>query len=192
MIAAMRAWARPAAIVVAGLVVAVVVWVVLDRTNDDPEASPPTATILPATTPSALSGPIVEPEIASMADLSTLASRLPFYWAGQRAGKRVELTSVGDGTVYIRYVPPTARAGSTGAALTVATYPRPNAFAEVSSAAAKDGATKLDLAGGGIAVVDATNVHLAYPGDAYQVEVYSPKPGLARRLVTSGTVVRFQ
>jgi hypothetical protein len=192
MIAAMRAWARPAAIVVAGLVVAVVVWVVLDRTNDDSDAAPTTPVTLPATTPPALSGPIVEPEIASMADLSNLASRFPFYWAGRRAGKRVELTSVGDGTVYIRYLPPSARAGSTGAALTVATYPRPNAFAEVSAAAGKQGATKLDLPGGGIAVVGATNVHLAYADEVYQVEVYSPKPGVARQLVTSGTVVRFQ
>ncbi len=33
-----------------------------------------------------------------------------------------------------------------------------------------------------------TNVHLAYPDQPYQVEVYSPRVGEALRLVGNGTV----
>ena len=47
------------------------------------------------------------------------------------------------------------------------------------------------LAGGGIAVYgedDPTNVHIAYPAQPYQIEVFAPTPGIARRLVASGAV----
>ena len=116
-----------------------------------------------------------------------------FYWAGVRSGTRIELTAP-DGTVFIRYLPPGEPAGSTAPALTVATYPRSNAFDEVSRAAEGENVTKLDLPGGGVASVDetsGTNVHLAYPDQPYQVEVYSPQVGEARNLVANGTIRAF-
>ena len=51
--------------------------------------------------------------------------------------------------------------------------------------------TELALPRGGLAVAGesgGTNVHLAYPGQPYQVEVYSPLVGEALRLVGNGTV----
>ena len=64
----------------------------------------------------------------------------------------------------------------------------------MSRAAEGENATKLDLPGGGVASVDGTtgtNVHLAYPDEPYQVEVYAPQPGLARSLVENGTIRAF-
>lgn len=167
------------AVVALGLVAAFLAWALIVRANDDETSAAPTA-------PSA-----AVPEIASLADLRTLAdSGETFYWAGVRSGTQIELAA-SDGTVFIRYLPPGEPAGSTEPALTVATYPRSNAFDEVSRAAEGEEATDLKLPQGGLAVADetrGTNVHLAYPGQPYQVEVYSPKVGEALRLVANGTV----
>jgi hypothetical protein len=167
------------AVVALGLVAAFLAWFLIVRANDDETSAAPTA---PST---------AVPEIASLADLRALAdSGETFYWAGARSGTRVELTAT-DGTVFIRYLLPGEPADSTTPALTVATYPRANAFDEVSRAAEGEDATQLELPGGGLAVAGETgdtNVHLAYPGQPYQVEVYSPRAGEALRLVANGTV----
>lgn len=167
------------AVVAVGLAVAFLTWFFIVRTNDDETSAAPTA---PST---------AVPEIASLADLLALAdSNETFYWAGVRSGTRIELTAP-DGTVFIRYLPPGEPAGSTAPALTVATYRRSNAFDEVSRAAEGEDVTKLELPRGGLAVVDkapSTHVHLAYPDQPYQVEVYSPQVGEALRLVANGTV----
>ncbi len=50
----------------------------------------------------------------------------------------------------------------------------------------------LKLPNGGIAVYTkpyATNIHLAYPGENVQVEVYDPLARVPRKLVTSSRVV---
>ena len=73
----------------------------------------------------------------------------------------------------------------------MATYARPNGFAEVQAASKNDGILSLKLENGGLAVYDPsapTNVHFAYPGEAYQVEVFSPDDGVAMRLVANGKV----
>ena len=170
---------RVVAVVAVGVGAALLAWLLIVRPGDDGAgAAPP----LPA---AAL------PEIASLADLRALTDAgETFYWAGVRPETRIELTAP-DGTVFIRYLPSGEKAGSAAPALTVATYPRSNAFDEVSRAAEGADVTKLDLPRGGLAVVDEktrTNVHLAYPGQPYQVEVYSPRVGEAERLVANGTV----
>ena len=167
------------AIVAAGLVAASLAWFLIARTNDDDTSAAPTA-------PSS-----AVPEIASPADLRALAdSGETFYWAGVRSRTRIELAAP-DGTVFIRYLPPGEPAGSTAPALTVATYPRSNAFDEVSRAAEGEDATELELPRGGLAVADdtgGTNVHLAYRASRTRWEVYSPRLGEALRLVANGTV----
>ena len=174
-----RALFRVSAVVAAGLVAAFLAWFFVVRTNDDETSAAPTP---PST---------AVPEIASLADLRALAdSGETFYWAGVRSETQIELTA-SDGTVFIRYLPAGEPAGSTAPTLTVATYPRSNAFDEVSRAAEGDDASKLELPRGGLAVVGetrGTNVHLAYPDQPYQVEVYSPLVGEARRLVANGSV----
>ena len=75
--------------------------------------------------------------------------------------------------------------------LTIATYRRPNGYREVLTVSKKPSATTIKLAGGGIAVYstdDTTNLHLAYPGQPYQIEVFAPQRDLARGLVAGGAV----
>lgn len=169
------------AIVAVGLAAALLAWLLIDRSDGETAAAP--------TAPSA-----GVPEIASLDDLRALAdSGETFYWAGVRGGTRIELTAT-DGTVFIRYLPPNQPAGSAEPVLTVATYPRSNGFEEVTTAAEGENVTTIELPLGGLAVVDnatGTNVHLAYPDQPYQAEVYSPTAGLARTLVANGTIRPF-
>jgi hypothetical protein len=49
----------------------------------------------------------------------------------------------------------------------------------------------IHLSGGGIAVYrkrGSTHVYVAYPGSNYQIEVFDPTPGKARRLVAAESV----
>ena len=89
----------------------------------------------------------------------------------------------------LRPVPPDGdRRGTLEPHLTVATYPRPNGYAEVQAAAKNEGSQSFELADGGLAVYDPaspTNVHIGFPGKAYQIEVFAPEKGLALRLVTN-------
>jgi hypothetical protein len=173
-----------------GLVVAVVVWLVLDLTDDEttrPAAQPP-ATAAPAPAATAL-----QPAVVSEAELRRLATvaGVPVYWAGTRSGTSLEVSRGTDGSFFVRYLPDGRSAGDARPALTVATYPRADGFDEVTGAAARADASSFELPGGGLAVADTstrTNVHLAFPGRAYQVEVFSPVADVARRLVASGAV----
>jgi hypothetical protein len=132
------------------------------------------------------------PTAASLQLLKALPGRLghPVYWAGPRRGFTYELTTTPSGSVFIRYLPSGVKVGSPKAAyLTVATYPFPGAYAAVAKTA--KGADTLKLARGGIAVVDRgypKSIHLAYPGSAYQVEVFDPSPRAARGVVASGAI----
>jgi len=171
-----------AAIAAIGLAAALIAWLLIDRSDDE------------TSTATSAAQPAGAPEIASLDDLRALAdSGEMFYWAGVRGGTRIELTAT-DGTVFIRYLPPNQPAGSGEPVLTVATYPRANGFEEVSNAAEGENVEKIDLPSGGLAVVDestGTNVHLAYPDQPFQAEVYSPRADLARTLVENGTIRPF-
>jgi hypothetical protein len=177
-----RAYLGVAAVVAIGIAAGLLAWFLVGRSDDDSTSAAPTA-------PSA-----GVPEIASLDDLRALAdSGDTFYWAGVRSGTRIELTAT-DGTVFIRYLLPGQPAGTSAPVLTVATYPRANAFEEVSNVAEGENVTTIDLPRGGLAVVDetgGTNVHLAYPDAPYQAEVYSPRVGEARALVENGTIRPF-
>ena len=89
----------------------------------------------------------------------------------------------------MRYLPLGVKAGAPeGKYLIVATYPFPKAFAALQAVAH---GSQIGLPGGGIAVVDQAypkSVHLAYPGVAYQVEVFDPSPARARQVAVSGDV----
>jgi hypothetical protein len=170
---------RLGAVIAVGLAAAFVTWLVLDRVGDDSGSGTESAGE-------------VSPSIMSLDELGDLAASTatPLYWAGPRRGTRYEVTRTNTGTVYVRYLPPDLQAGDVEPALTVVTYPMKNALARI-RAGASEGATSVQLPGGGTAMIDParpTNVHFAYPGQAAQVEVYAPQPGLARRLVVSGAV----
>jgi hypothetical protein len=132
---------------------------------------------------------------ASESELKAFAKSLshPLYWAGPKEGYTYELTQTTNGFVYVRYLPEGTEVGDPRSRfLTIGTYPRPSAYAELQRAAKADGAVSLKVDRNGLAVFSEarpTSVYLGYPDARYQVEVYDPSPDEARRLALSGQVV---
>jgi hypothetical protein len=180
---------RVGAVVALALAVAFVVWLLV-RGNG---SSKPAVTTTPTTSTKPKQ---VKPllEAASIPTLKTVATLLghPMYWAGAKSGIIYELTRTTDGRVYIRYLPKGVKVGDQHADyLIVATYPVQNAYRAVQTAAKEKGAETFNIPNGGKALVNKsapTNVYFAYPHTNYQIEVFDPHPGRARRLVTSGTI----
>lgn len=132
--------------------------------------------------------------VTSEQDLRAFADSAghPVYWAGRRGKNSYELTRTSDGRVFVRYLPQGVAAGDPRPNfLTVATYPRTNAFAELKRASRAEGAVTRKLPNGGIAVynADSRSVYFGFPDAGYQVEVYHPGPEIARSLVLAGEVV---
>lgn len=137
-----------------------------------------------------------QPKAASPASLKSLAGSLgqPIYWAGPKKGYTYELHRNPNGGLFIRYLPPGVRVGTTKSYLSVATYPFTDAIAGIRRVAKQKGQRTLKLTGGGLAVFNPkipTDIHLAYPGSNFQVEVFDPA-GKTRQIVASGqiTVIR--
>jgi hypothetical protein len=137
-----------------------------------------------------------KPKAASPAALKSLAGSLghPIYWAGPKKGYTYGLNRNPNGSLYIRYLPPGVRVGSKKTYLSVATYPFVGALAGIQRVAKQKGQRTIKLVGGGLAVYNPkipNDLHLAFPGSNYQVEVYDPT-GKTRQLVASGriTVIR--
>jgi hypothetical protein len=114
------------------------------------------------------------------------------YWAGSPAGFTHELTQTTDGNVYIRYLPSSVPVGTERPEyLTVGTYPRRKAFAELRGLARRPGSVSFEMARGGLAVFSRDRPHsiyVAFPKQDLQVEVYDPSARTARRLVLSGRI----
>lgn len=175
-----------ASVAVLALAASFIAWVLIDRNEP---ASSSTPVVAPAAeAPVTADGP----RISTVDGLSALAGLRgePVYWAGPRAGAVYEVTET-EGRVFIRYLTASTQLGSPEPDfMTVATYPRPNAYADIEAAAKRPGAVKIALPEG-LAVYDSatpTSVYLAYRGSTQQVEVYSPSGLEARRLVESGLV----
>jgi hypothetical protein len=184
---------RFGAVVAVALAAGFIAWLVLGRGSDSEPAGQTTITSTTTLSGRVPTSAVATPSIASPSELRAVAAAttIPIYWVGARNGTKIELTRAPGGTVFIRYLPPQARAGDSQAFLTVATYPRPKAYAEVRRAARSSKSRTIALAGGGIAVYDPghpTNVHIAYPTQPYQIEVFSPQHGTALKLVESGAV----
>ena len=175
---------RIGAVIALGAAVAFLVWLFVRDGDDTGSGGNTTA----ATTKQNLVVP------ATAQSLRKLANALghPIYWAGPRRGIKYELTQTTDGRIYIRYLPPGVAIGDRrGGYLIVGTYPVENAFKAVQTAARESGAHKVTLSSGALAVYNDTspsNVYFALPGSNYQIEVYDPKAGTARNLVTSGRI----
>jgi hypothetical protein len=167
---------RLGALLAIGLAVFLVGWLVLGG-RDDGSA--------PANGASSAS----ESELRSFAASASTA----VYWAGPREDQTYELTRTADGRVYVRYLPEGVEVGDPRPQfLTVGTYPRPNAWAELRRAAREPGAVSRRLPNDGMMVFSRsrpTSVYVGFAGGRYQIEVYAPSPGSARKLVESGQIV---
>lgn len=169
---------RLGALVALGLAAFLIGWLVVNRGGDE-------ATTTPGSGASAV----------SESDLKAFAQTVdhPVYWAGPKDGYTYELTQTTNGFVYVRYLPEGTDAGDPRSQfLTIGTYPRQGAFAELQRAAKANGAVSLKIGDDGLAVFSEarpTSVYFGYPDARYQVEVYDPSADEARRLALSGQVV---
>ena len=163
-----------------------VAWVLIDR--NEPAATPAPATAPAAEIPAGTPGPRIS-TVDGLSALSGLRGQ-PVFWAGARLGVVYEVTENSD-RVFIRYLPNSTQLGSPRPDfLTVATYARPDAYADIEAAAERPGAVTIALPDG-LAVYDEatpTSVYLAYRGSTQQIEVYAPSAIEARRVVESGVV----
>jgi hypothetical protein len=135
--------------------------------------------------------PAAKPRAISAAGLRALAKSLKhsIYWVGAKKGDTYEVTETSNGQVYLRYLPSGVAVGAGQAYLTVATYPYPGALAALQAVSKTQGNSSFKLPGGGLAefsTSDPRSVHVAFPGSDYQIEVFDPSAGAARRLVSSG------
>lgn len=167
------------------IAVGLLVWLVV-RGGDSTTSARTTTTT--ATTRSVTPlGPVA----ATPATLATFAKALkrPIYWAGPLPGDTYEFTETSAGNIYVRYLPKGVRVGDPRAAFRViATYPYADALARLRALA---GSTGVRLSGGGLLVPSARypkSVHMAYPGSAFEIEVFDPVPGLARTIALSGRI----
>ena len=156
-------------------------WIVLERGRTGETSAPPAA-------------PADGPRIMTADGLTALAGLQgsSVYWAGPRPDVVYEVTKTTKGYVFVRYLPGGTSPGDPRPDfLTVATYPRPTAYADVRAASKRPGAVAVALPHGGLAVYDVerpTSVYVAYRRATQQVEVYDPSAREALRLVKTGFV----
>jgi hypothetical protein len=168
---------RTSAVIVIALAAGLIIWLVARHNGG-----------------SSKSAPVAE----TPAQLSQLAASAghPIFWLGRRSGTTYEMVKSSNGSIYIRYLPTGIPVGAAGEYLTVVTYPFPGAYAAIESVSKQNGVSPISLSNGAAAetstpVSRSTNVHIAYPGVAYQIEVFDPTPGMAARLLQQGQLAAF-
>jgi hypothetical protein len=168
--------------VAVGLAVALIAWLVLRDSGPD---NPPRA-------------PAIAMDLQQLRAFAGSAGR-PIYWAGPRppglpAGVTYEVTQTGDGSVYIRYLPPGVSAGSDRPQfLTVGTYLDARASTTIRQAQARQGARLSTAPGGGTAVSNAArpqSVYFAAPGGRLLIETFDPDPARAQRIASTVRPIR--
>jgi hypothetical protein len=173
------------------IVAVLIVWIVVVHTRPGPVtfiATPQqaTTTTVPAT---ATINPVVLDRAALVAHVAALTQ--PVYWIGSQRARRFELRRSPDGSVILRYLPPGVPPGSNAAVISIGTYPLANAFAVTSELGQQKGNARARRPDGAVAVYRTsrpTNVYVAYPRSAYQVEVFSPDPAEARKIALSSSL----
>jgi len=163
-----------------------ITWVVLGQHGSTPAphdtTSPPAATAAA----SATIGPVALSAAALRARVKALGQ--PVYWLGPVRGDRYELKRTADGSIFLRYLPAGVQAGNPAPLRTVGTYPFPAAYSATHRLAQEASTVWFKVGKGGVGVFRRsrpTNVYLAWPGVAYQVEVFDARPGTAKRLADS-------
>jgi hypothetical protein len=116
--------------------------------------------------------------------------RQPIYWDGPRKGFHYEFTRTTTGYSYVRYLPRGVHAGDPRAKfLIVATYPYRGAYAALKKYAHGKFGSGAD---GSIYFVHPgypKSVYIAWPKVNFEIEVYDPKPAVAKSIAASGSVV---
>jgi hypothetical protein len=174
---------RIGAVVAVALLIALGVWLLVRGGGGD-SGSSTAASVTP-----------LAPAAATQDDIRQLSDQVgrPIYWLGPSPGKVYELQRTSQDRIYVRYLPPSAKIGTTQAAYAlVGTYPVQNAYSVLKGLAKSSGEATFTAPHGAIAVYSnsrPTNIYLAYPGSDVQIEVYDPDAARARSLVTSGRVV---
>jgi len=117
----------------------------------------------------------------------------PAFWVGPRdSTSQYELTSTPDGQIFVRYLPEGTKVGDPSSDfLTVGTYAIPDAAGALGVAAKRNGQQTSKLGGDTVLVGGkAGNAYVVFADQPdLQIEVFSPVPGEADRLVSSGAVV---
>jgi hypothetical protein len=136
----------------------------------------------------------VAPSALSASGLVTLAEQVghPVYWAGTKPGYAYEYRRNSTDNIFIRYLPAGTAAGAKGRFLSIGTYRLVDAYGAIQRAAKNKGSVTVKLPNDGLAVYNParpTAYWFAYPGSHYQVGVFAPTAGEARRLVLEGRVV---
>jgi hypothetical protein len=112
------------------------------------------------------------------------------FWAGERAGARMSAGRNAQGTVVVNYQ---AEAGSELDGVMIATYPMPDAAANLRRQAERDPRFELaESRDGRLILIDrerAEHAYLAEPGADQQIEIHSPVGDHALRLVTEGRII---
>jgi len=186
-----KAPVRVGAVIALALLAGFIAWIVIDRSGNDAATTTTPAATTPATTGTTDLTSKIGPVAASEEVLSALAANVghPVYWAGPIAGRTYEFTKTSDDLVYVRYLPKGVAVGDTRLNfLIIATYPFRNPYDALKKVA---NGNEVKIPGGGIALVDTRqprSVHFAFPGAAYQGEIYHPSPEKALAVATSGTL----
>jgi hypothetical protein len=162
------------AIVAAAIVVAVLVWLLFIKGDDDNSDN--------------ASNVSKSVKLYSASELPGAVAGVgyPVYWLGPEPNTSYELTLISDGRTYVRYLPPGEPAQSGNQYTTVGSYQRTDSVGVLKDLAKNPGAKTFSVPGGGLALKQQdlpTSVYVAYPGANTQIEVYDPKPGRAERLV---------
>jgi hypothetical protein len=174
---------RLGALITVVIAAAVIGWLVFGQSNNKKNSISNPGSGAGGTAPVAL----------SFNGLRTLVAALkqPVYWIGTKPRSSYEFRQLSNGNVYLRYLPAGTPAGDPNTYLTVGTYSMANAFSVVQGLAKGQGVFPIQVGGSAVAFSpsrDATDAYVAYSGSDYQIEVYSPTPGVARRLVARGIV----
>jgi hypothetical protein len=165
---------------VGGLIVATVAVILVVSALDDGESH----------------GDRSEAVVLSKSELVARAGSLshPAYWVGPQPGtKRYEFTSNPGEQFYIRYLPAAAEPGDERPDfLVVGTYAVPDAQSALELSARDSKQTKTLLKEDGFEMMSAPGSKHAYvvfdDQRELQVEIFSPQPGEAEKLATSGVL----
>jgi hypothetical protein len=171
-----------ALVIVLALVIGAVAWLVARDTGSGVQTAPPLSDV----------SLVDESEFGSVAQNAGHA----VYWVGPQDGTNVELTKQPEGGVRIRYPDDdlAAAQGSTET-LTIGSYPRADANAELDDFAARPDVVVRRSPDGRRVVLSRqrpTSVYFASPDNGVEVEVYDPSPQRAVAVALSDEVLPME